>query len=52
MKSEIQDAELEWKNCSSLGVSTLSGGEESGPCGRESLWWSGFGSLAMMLLLT
>lgn len=42
MKSEIQDAKLKRKNCSSLGVSPLSGGEESGPCSRESLWWSGF----------
>lgn len=43
MKSEIQDAKLKRKNCSSLGVSPLSGGEESGPRSRGSLrWWSGF----------
>lgn len=52
MKSEIQDAKLKRKNCSSLGVSPLSGGEESGPLSSESWRWSGFGSLTMMLLLT
>lgn len=41
-KSEIQDAKLRWKNCRSLGVSPLSGGEESGPHCREILRWSGF----------
>lgn len=40
--SEIQDAKLRWKNCGSLGVSPLSGGEESGPHCREILRWSGF----------
>lgn len=47
MKSEIQDAGLKRKNCRSQGVSPLSGGEESGPHGRESFWWSGLGSLNM-----
>lgn len=37
MKSKIQDAKLKRKNFSSLGVSPLSGGEESGPHSRESL---------------
>lgn len=52
MKSEIQDAKLKRKNCSSLGVSPLSGGEESGPHSREFLVVQVFGSLIMMLQLT
>lgn len=52
VKSEIQDAKLKRKHCSSLGVSPLSGGEESGPHSREFLVVQVFGSLTMMLLLT
>ena len=52
MKSEIQDARLKRKNGSSLGVSPLSGVEESGPRGREFAVVQVFGSVTMMLLLT
>lgn len=41
-ESEIQDATLRWKNCRSLGVGPLSGGEESGPHRRAILRWSEF----------